>query len=508
MANVEERTPLQQHVVSILHHVINARIDNCLIPRVTDAMRSDERNDQFFYPLVVSLGPYHHGQPQLERMEQYKLVALKQYFSHNNGSSAPNPITEMHFITSCFLSFFRTEAINAKKWYEIDDLDEDEQVLFVWMMFVDISFILNFMKQAVGTRTPDPDVAGGGHDASFRLSSHEEALVVRDIMLLENQIPFELVRIFCDIKRYVESFIHSEDGRRSTEEQPVTRARLPFQATRFVPAGPQPQQQQPQSSRTRIEPCVLMNAFVDKLIRHFRLQPETPTSSSLPSSHSSDQAEPKHLLDLLRRKIIGEESSSNHSDDHEQQSTGGQWYSFRSMKELKEAGIKFRKSSDTNQLKNIRFNSKLFRGELYLPVIMVDDSTKSRLLNIMAYEMGQGGPPDRAVTSYAWFMDSLIDSAEDVKELRSKGILLNALGSDEEVAELFNTLTTGATPDPAAYAHVKSSIESHCRTRWKVSLANLYHTHFSSPWATIAFIAALLLLILTICQTFFAAFPR
>nr|DAD32354.1 TPA_asm: hypothetical protein HUJ06_011205 [Nelumbo nucifera] len=64
------------------------------------------------------------------------------------------------------------------------------------MMFVDICFILNFMQQALGNWTPDLDVAGGGYDTSSRLSNHKEALVVRDIMLLENQIPFELVWIF------------------------------------------------------------------------------------------------------------------------------------------------------------------------------------------------------------------------------------------------------------------------------------------------------------------------
>ncbi|XP_010242105.2 PREDICTED: putative UPF0481 protein At3g02645 [Nelumbo nucifera] len=483
-----------------MEEAINARMSSSFIPRVADVMRGDEKNKQCFEPSVVSLGPYHSGKPHLQRMEQYKFVSLKQYFKHDDDSV---PFGEEEVIARCFQNFTRA-AINAKNWYEIA-VPENEENPFVWMMFLDICFLLNFMEQAVGTKTPSSEVAGG--DNNLRLSSQEEAFVVRDIMLLENQLPFELVKTFCNIKRSVEPILRGEAG----EGRQMYR-RMMLEIDRSVPVAQQQQQQQQQSRRSsgtsHMEPYALMNAFVDKLIRHYSLEKQTPTSSSssaISSSNPSAQVQPKHLLDLLRRKIIGEESTSNNSD--EQQSTGGQWYSFRSIKELKDAGIKFKKTG-TNQLKNIRFNSKLFRGELYLPVIMVDDSTKSRLLNIIAYEMGQGGPPDRAVTSYACFMDSLIDSAEDVKELRSGGILLNALGSDEEVADLFNTLTTGVTPEPGAYAHVKSSIESHCMTEWKVSLANLYHTHFNSPWTTIAFIAALFLLILTICQTFFAAFPR
>ncbi|PNX67704.1 hypothetical protein L195_g063645, partial [Trifolium pratense] len=37
-------------------------------------------------------------------------------------------------------------------------------------------------------------------------------------------------------------------------------------------------------------------------------------------------------------------------------------------------------------------------------------------------------------------MDSLIDHPEDVRKLRSEGILLNYLGSDKEVAKLFNII--------------------------------------------------------------------
>ena len=49
---------------------------------------------------------------------------------------------------------------------------------------------------------------------------------------------------------------------------------------------------------------------------------------------------------------------------------------------------------------------------------------------------------DSAITSYISFLDSLIDEANDVKMLRKAGILYNCLGSDEEVARVFNEIGT------------------------------------------------------------------
>nr|KYP35845.1 hypothetical protein KK1_043082 [Cajanus cajan] len=87
-------------------------------------------------------------------------------------------------------------------------------------------------------------------------------------------------------------------------------------------------------------------------------------------------------------------------------------------------------------------------------------------------------------------MDSLIDNAEDVKELRLSGVFRNLLGSDENLANLFNELGVDLP------------------TKWKTWLAEAYNTHFSTPWTIIAFFAALQILILTFIQTLFTIHPR
>ncbi|MBA0860237.1 hypothetical protein Goshw_015535 [Gossypium schwendimanii] len=70
-------------------------------------------------------------------------------------------------------------------------------------------------------------------------------------------------------------------------------------------------------------------------------------------------------------------------------------------------------------------------------------------------------------------LDSLINEAEDVKEMRDTGILYNRLGSDEEVAKLFNQMNTD---------------------------------DLQSPWTFLAFVGAITALLLGALQTYYAIY--
>ncbi|KAL6141338.1 hypothetical protein ACLB2K_059628 [Fragaria x ananassa] len=128
--------------------------------------------------------------------------------------------------------------------------------------------------------------------------------------------------------------------------------------------------------------------------------------------------EPTHLLELLRTEMLGPKDDGNEI-----------WIQL--------------KPSKTSTLKDISFKSLGFVGFLHLPPISVDDSMGPKFLNLIAYEMCPDFKNDFEVTSYICLLDSLIDHADDVKELRSADVLYNLLGSDEEVARLFNEIALG-----------------------------------------------------------------
>ena len=151
---------------------------------------------------------------------------------------------------------------------------------------------------------------------------------------------------------------------------------------------------------------------------------------------------------------------------------------------------------------DISFESCYLGGRLNLPQIIIDDFTKPKFLNIVAYEMCPDAPKDYAVSSYICFLDTLIDHVDDVKELRSKHILSNYLGSDEAVVQLFNAITKDLG-DSDAYSHVKNSIQEHYDNSWNTWIAEAFHDYFRSPWTFMALIAAVLILILTRFQTYY-----
>ena len=207
-----------------------------------------------------------------------------------------------------------------------------------------------------------------------------------------------------------------------------------------------------------------------------------------------------HLLDTIHTLLIDKDALSAPKYNRKGGSTD--WFSCRSAKELNTAGIHFRPSQG-HQFADVQFGSSfILIGFLKLPPIAVDDSTKSMLLNMVAYEACPDAPDDLGVSSYICFMDSLIDHAEDVKELRSKGILFNCLGSDQQVADLFNQIADNLVANPSAYAKVKNELERHYKNKIKIWLAEWLHTHFTSPWTVLAFVGAIFALVLSVIQTY------
>ncbi|KAJ4715447.1 hypothetical protein OWV82_013807 [Melia azedarach] len=127
-----------------------------------------------------------------------------------------------------------------------------------------------------------------------------------------------------------------------------------------------------------------------------------------------------HLLIFLN---LFETNSSTTLRQFVPPGTQSSWFSCGSAKQLKAKGIIFR-CSESRQFTDVQFKySWSFEGILKLPAIIIDDSTKTFLLNMIAYETSPDGPDDLGVSSYVCFMDSLIDGEEDVRELRSNGII-------------------------------------------------------------------------------------
>ncbi|KAI9095406.1 hypothetical protein K1719_026440 [Acacia pycnantha] len=215
-----------------------------------------------------------------------------------------------------------------------------------------------------------------------------------------------------------------------------------------------------------------------------------------------------HILDLYRKCLLQHEPTHPttipkqiiKSNKHKQEDE----IIIPSARELQETGITF-KPSKTHSLKDVSFNNN--GGILRIPSIIVDDSTETKFLNLVAFERLHVGAGNE-VSSFVFFMDNIIDNESDVVILEQKRILQNALGSDKAVAKLFNSLSKDVSVDrEGGLDIVQVSVCRYCKKPWNKWRANLIETYFRNPWAIVSLVAAIFLFVLTIIQTVYTIIP-
>uniref|UniRef100_A0A6N2M6E6 Uncharacterized protein n=1 Tax=Salix viminalis TaxID=40686 RepID=A0A6N2M6E6_SALVM len=219
--------------------------------------------------------------------------------------------------------------------------------------------------------------------------------------------------------------------------------------------------------------------------------------SKVERSNTISSQECKHLLDLVYHNWLLPSPSPLPS---ESEAENTEFEFIRSAKELKEAGIRFGKQAGSYGLfQGVHFE----KGMIKIPCLTVVDQTESLFRNLIAYEQCSQRQ-HLYVTDYITLMDCLINTREDVQILRHCGIIVNGLGDDEMVCNLFNKLCTNIIrSNRFYYAQLFEQVEKHCARRRNVWLAKLWRNYFNSPWSLISFIAAVSLLVLAFLQTLF-----
>lgn len=148
------------------------------------------------------------------------------------------------------------------------------------------------------------------------------------------------------------------------------------------------------------------------------------------------------------------------------------------------------------------------KRELTLPEITVFGTTKAYLLNLVAHEAAISASSDQPspVTSYILLMDFLIDTEEDVSLLVEKEVIRNHLGSDKQLADMWNTLTDHlpicfTERDFKTIQDVRDASSHRLNKCW----AGFHDTYCEKkPWLVISIIAAFLLLLAGLTQAIFS----
>ncbi|KAL0413761.1 UNVERIFIED_CONTAM: hypothetical protein Sradi_1577800 [Sesamum radiatum] len=148
------------------------------IHRVPQQMRRKDQTSYLYDPIMVSYGPYHHGETRLQQAEEFKPQVLNLLFSEtgrDKGFFMRMILKWIDHIRNCYVGISR---------------NVHDDVKLAEMMLADASLILYLL-----------DVQGRKSDIeSFVLMSHKALgltcvqLMMRDLYVLENQIPFWIVQ--------------------------------------------------------------------------------------------------------------------------------------------------------------------------------------------------------------------------------------------------------------------------------------------------------------------------
>ncbi|XP_038708737.1 UPF0481 protein At3g47200-like [Tripterygium wilfordii] len=174
------------------------------------------------------------------------------------------------------------------------------------------------------------------------------------------------------------------------------------------------------------------------------------------------------------------------------------WDPIHCATSLRQAGVVFQKNM-TNDLFDLQFHNGTFK----IPPLCIYDATDSVFRNLIAFEQCQRDSI-YYITSYMRLMDTLIDTPNDVELLQREGIILNNLGNGDDVSNLFNNMCKEICWGEYFYlAKLCNDVNAYAESPWHRYIAAARRDYFKNPWSIISFLAAVILIVLTLLQTLY-----
>ncbi|XP_038708337.1 UPF0481 protein At3g47200-like [Tripterygium wilfordii] len=375
-------------------------------------------NEDAYTPHIVSIGPIHHGEKKVFPMEDHK-----RRYVHSLFKRTKQPIAILEDCCDTIVGL--DEDVRA---CYIEPILYDKHKL-AKILLHDAGFMLElfFRYSEMGSKVENDPI----FTTSWMIMTLQ-----RDLALLENQIPF-----------FVLKSVFQHIAPRGAAGLPT----LKELALQFFKS--------------------ILNISEEAFVAKCRQKGN-------------------HLLHMLHNCYL----PSNPIDSRSK----GAWEFIRSATSLSQAGVVFQKGA-TNDLFDLEFHNGTFK----IPPLRVHDSTDSLFRNLVAFEQCQQDSK-HYITSYIMLMDRLIDTADDVKLLQQEQIILNDLGDGDDVSNLFNNICKQIVLKDFYFAGLCNQVNAYAKTRWHRYIASARRDYFNNPWSITSFVAAVLLIVLTLLQTLYS----
>ncbi|KAB5563785.1 hypothetical protein DKX38_003839 [Salix brachista] len=477
-------------------------------------------NPHYYTPQQLSLGPYHYRRADLHEMERYKLSAAKKLQNQLDSHRFENLVEELvklePMIRACYHRY----------------LDFNAETL-AWMMALDVSFLLEFLQiySVKETKLLSRVPSRMSHLLDYSKNKSAHHAILRDMVMLENQVPQFILRKVLEFQYLsadlADDILLSMAIGLAKELSPFKMIELP-------------------KTKKILEQSHLLDFLYDIIV------PKVDESIEIVLEEAADQIERDHQqeegegggvdsgyvediltvtwnvvsqLKIAPVRILKNVSSSvtsrlslswtilsnlKNPDDPEtkESSTGtnkpplAEEITIPSVTQLSNRGVSF--IPTTGNISTIAFNKE--KAALYLPTISLDLNSEVMFRNLVAYEMSNSSGP-LIFTRYIELMNGIIDTEEDVRLLRERGVILNRLKSDEDVATMLNGMSDCnckcVRMTKARFLDkVIEDVNKYYDSLWMVKLKKFMKRSVFCSWQYLTLLAAVLLFLLMAMEVF------
>ncbi|XP_049387640.1 UPF0481 protein At3g47200-like [Solanum stenotomum] len=377
-------------------------------------------NEDAYTPMLISIGPYHKKKPQLGSMEKYKLLYLQRYLRRTHELNVESCISKLEKIKNASVKCYN------------DNLATDIVEKFSEMLLLDGCFVVEFIREDYKKEAKEDDI--------IKLKWMKNQ-VCRDMLLLENQLPFFVLVILYSMTVHPneENFLY------------MVRETLldTFPKAKFIPKS---------EIQVITEPFDHLLDVVHMLCR--------------PSAKKGEQ----NMNDSTQNQCCKISFCGNRlqlSKEIPESLDFWQCYHIPTAKELFDSGVSFLKIGSVEEKeedKTSLFDITFEKGLMKIPCFAIEDTMETFMRNMIAFEQ---------------------HTSKDI-------------GDDKQVADIFKKLSNGVAMINFYYNEECSKLIQHCEKPWSQMKASLKHNYFQSPWAGASTVAAITLLVLTVIQTVLA----
>ncbi|XP_054782667.1 UPF0481 protein At3g47200-like [Prosopis cineraria] len=424
----------------IMQHINNVRVDvepspkQASIFKVPEDLRSG--SEDAYTPSLISIGPIHHDKEKLKPMEGEKSKYLK-YFLQRRSSEG-----QVQHYLEIYLAMIYLKEDEIRSYYS--DTFPMDKAEFVRMILFDAIFITElFLRKQKGHEF---------HDDPLFTRTRIKKTIERDLLLIENQIPYFVLDDLYHLIPW-----NTSEGHSSFMEL----SRNYFK--RYDPF--------PHKSITDINKGNMLKQGWEK---------------------------PNHFTDLIRHLFVPQDLCRD--DDlapiiktaTRLRKAG---ITFESVSERCLLDIRFEKNAVTNCLSWFLCCSRCLRARMQIPKLVVDGSTESIIRNLMAFEQCYY-PNHHYVCNYVALIAYLIHNEQDVNVLVEDEVIEHEMGSDEKLASLITTLCKNIVINSSCYASLSKKMDEYYHNPFNNNCAALRLVYFRNLWRSIGTVVGIVVFII------------